>query len=57
VVWVTEPFDCSPSRYLLSALFSGRERIDIISLMPASARSYALEFLFEYAALRAFVSE
>src|SRR5215211_4974844 len=39
VVCVTEPFDCSPSRYLLSALFSGLERTAIISLMPASAKS------------------
>src|ERR671923_1544710 len=36
VVCVTEPFDCSPSKYLLSALFSGLERMAIISLMPAS---------------------
>src|SRR6185295_9661978 len=39
VVCVTVPSVCSPSRYLLRALFWGFERTAIISLMPASARS------------------
>ena len=44
-------------RLVLRALFCGFERIAIISLMPASARSYAFEFVVEYDTLRAFVEE
>ena len=44
-------------RFVLSALFCGFERTAIISLMPASARSYAFEFVLEYETLRAFVDE
>jgi hypothetical protein len=60
-VQVTEPLSnvwvvCG-RRPGMSALFSGFESTAIISLMPASARSYALAFLPEYSALRAFVDE